>query len=108
MWIRDAAVSKSLEMLGAPRVIEAAVPLTATKHAYSAGKAVIATFARSRGAIPEKSAFDLYVRQALPATAVMAVHTAGAASFNALGHSYPKGYVDVNVGRWKELTGEED
>ncbi len=107
MWIRDAAPSQHLAKLGAPRIIEVVVPLKATEHAYCAGKAVVAAYARSRGAIPGKFAFDLYVRQALPPTAVLAVHTAGDAVFDAMGQSYPLGYVDVDIGRWKELTGEK-
>jgi hypothetical protein len=43
----------------------------------------------------------------LPATAVLAVHTEGDPSFGGMGRSYPAGYVDVSIGRWKELTGED-
>jgi hypothetical protein len=61
------------------------VPLRATKHGYDAGKAVVATFARLRGAIPSKFAFDLSVGTALPPTAVLAVHTEGDAAFESMG-----------------------
>lgn len=39
---------------------------------------------------------------------MLAVHTDGDAAFAAIGKSYPPGYIDVDIGRWKELTGEED
>jgi hypothetical protein len=108
MWVRHLAFSAPLLKLGRARIIEVAVPLSATKHSYHAGKAVVATFARLRGAMPSNFAFDLYVRTALPATAVLAVHTEGGAAFESMGRGYPEGFVDVNAGRWKELTGDED
>jgi hypothetical protein len=108
MWVRDPALSAALAELGKPRIIEVAVPLSATKHSYNAAKAVVATFARSHGAIPSKFAFDVYVENALPATAVLYIHTKGDDAFESIGRDYPEGFVDVDVGRWKELTGEED
>lgn len=108
MWIRDPALSGSLAQLGRPRIIEVAVPLNVTKHAHSAACSIVATFARSRGGIPGKQAFDLYVENALPANAVLAVRTEGEPEFESMGRGYPNGFVDVNVSRWKELTGEED
>lgn len=108
MWIRDAALSTPLMKLGKARIVEIAAPLHATRHSHAAGKAVVASFGRSRGAIPEKFAFDLYVTGPLPATAVLAVHTEGDAAFLSMGRIYPVGFIDVDVGRWKELTGEDD
>lgn len=108
MWVRDVALSTPLLTLGQPRIIEVAVPLSLTKHSYDAGRAVVATFARSRGSIPSKFAFDLYVETALPTTAVITVHTNGDAAFESMGRDYPAGFVDVDVGRWKQLTGDED
>ena len=64
---------------------------------------------RARAArIPSKFAFDLYVETALPTTAVITVHTKGDAAFELMGRDYPAGFVDVDVGRWKQLTGDED
>jgi hypothetical protein len=108
MWVRDPALSAPLAELGKPRIIEVAVPLSATKHSYDAAKAVVATFARSHGAIPTKFAFDLYVEKALPATAVLSIHTKGDGVFESIGRDYPERFDDVDVGRWRELTGEED
>lgn len=108
MWIQDEALSATLASLGKARIIEVAVPICATRHSYSAGIAVVATFARLHGSVPSKHAFDLYTRQPLPATAVLAVHTEGDASFVEMGRRYPAGFVDVDIGHWKEFTGEEE
>jgi hypothetical protein len=108
MWIRDRALATALASLGKPRIIEVAVPIRATNHSYRAGEAVIATFGRSRGSIPQKLDFDLYTKQPLPPNAVLAVHTEGDAPFVDMGRDYPAGYIDVAIGRWKELTGEDE
>jgi hypothetical protein len=108
MWAKDRSLLTPLSAIGKPRVLEVAVPLSATRHSFSAGKAVLATFARSRGCIPEKQAFDLYAKDPLPPSAILAVHTEDDRSFLEMGESYPAGYVDVGIGRWKELTGEDD
>lgn len=107
-WVSDAALSAPLTRLGKARIAEIAVPLEATRHSHAASKAVVATFGRARGAIPEKSDFDLYLKAPLPATAVFALHTEGDAAFTAMGRTYPAGFIDVDVGRWKELTGKDD
>ena len=108
MWTKDEALLAPLARIGQPRILEVAVPLTSTRHSYSAGEAVVATFARAQGAIPSKQAFDLYAREPLSAAAILAVHTDGELGFLAMGRGHPPGYVDVDVGRWKELTGEVD
>jgi len=110
MRIPDDALSAQLASLGKPRIIELAVPMSATttRHHYYAGGAVVATFARSRASIPPTFAFDLYVIQPLPPRAILAVHTEGDAPFADMGRGYPAGFVDVEIGRWKELTGEEE
>jgi hypothetical protein len=48
MWMKDEALLAPLGALGMPRIIEVAVPMCSTRHSFRAGKAVIATFARSR------------------------------------------------------------
>ena len=52
MWIEDEALLACLASLGLPRVVEVAVPMRVAEdtHNYRAASAVIATFARSRGA----------------------------------------------------------
>ena len=66
MWVSDPALLEPLLKLGRARVIEVAAPLRVTNHSYDASRAVVATFARWRGAIPSTFAFDLYVETALP------------------------------------------
>ncbi len=68
----------------------------------------MATFARSRGAISEKSDFGIFVEKALPAEEVIAVHPKGDAIFESIGLDYPVGYVDIDISYWRKLTGEED
>lgn len=108
MWVREPELLGTLAKLGRARVLEMAVPLNATRHGYLAGEAVIATFARARGATPSKHAFDLYVRHRLPPENILAVHSAGDDAFQGMGRTYPAGFVDVDMGRWKELTGEDE
>ncbi|KAB2684332.1 hypothetical protein [Brucella tritici] len=108
MWVNDPELLTPLQQIGTPRIIEIAIPLAATLHSYSAAKAVVAAFGRSLGAIPDKGTFDLYANQALPPSAVLAIHADRDPAFAAMGRTYPSGFVDVDLGRWKELTGEED
>lgn len=108
MWVREADLAKPLRAIGRRRIVEVAVPLSSTTRSHNAGNAVVATFARWRGALPEKSAFDLYVTTALPPAAVIKIHTEGEPTFTTMARDYPAGYVDVDVTRWKELTGEDD
>lgn len=107
MWTRDQSLLTPLGAIGKPRIIEIAVPMLATRHSFSAGKAVLATFARSRGCISEKQAFDLYAKEQLSPSSILAVHTEGDQAFVDMGRSYPPGYVNVSIGYWKELTGED-
>lgn len=108
MWISDPELLAPMRAIGSARIIEIVLPLAVTQHSYGAAQAVVATFGRSIGAIPDKGAFDLYVNQALPASAVLAIHTEGDPTFAAMGRTYPAGFVDADAGRWKELTGEQD
>jgi len=54
MWVSDPELLAPLQEIGSARIVEIAVPLAATQHSYSAAKAVVATFGRSLGAIPDK------------------------------------------------------
>ncbi len=108
MFQRDPDLLGPLARIGRPRIVELAIPLSATRHAYCAVEAVVATFGRAEGAIPSKQAFDLYIGAALPGDAVREIHTEGEATFAAMGRTHPRGFVDVDLGRWKELAGEED
>jgi len=108
MWMKDPALLGQVAALGAPRILEILVPIVATNHAHPAGEAVLATFGRGLGCIPEKRAFSLYAKSALPPDAVLAVHTEGEPAFAAMGQGHPPGFVDVSIGWWKALTGEDD
>jgi hypothetical protein len=106
--VKDPALLAPLATTGRPCVLELAVPLALTRDSSWAGRAVIATFGRSLGCIPEKHAFDLCVIAPLHPDAVLGVHSEGDAVFDTVGQGYPEGFVDVDSGRWKELTGEDD
>jgi hypothetical protein len=108
MWVRNETLTAALERLGRPRIIELAVPVTLADRSFYAARAVIAAFARSRGGIPGKFAFDLRVSSPLPPAAVLDVHTEGEPAFEGMGRGYPASFVDIDIGRWKELTGEDD
>ena len=108
MWMREPDILARLASIGSARILELAVPVSATNQSYSAGKAVVATFGRSRGCMPDKHAFDLYTFRPLPPESVLNVHSEGEPNFFRMAQGYPAEFVDVSVGRWKELTGEND
>lgn len=108
MWVKDPVLLAPLAGTGIRCVLELAVPLALTNHGYSASGAILATFGRALACISGKHDFDLYVTTPLPPDRVIKVHTEGDPSFNAIGISYPEGYVDVDVGYWEALTGESD
>jgi hypothetical protein len=89
-WLNDEQLKTAVANIGKPRVIEVAVPLDATNRAYLAGKAVVATFARSLGCMPDFGAFDLYARRALGPDTILEVHTEGEAAFAEIGKVYPQ------------------
>ena len=93
-WLKDPKLDRLVKSIGRPRVIELAVPLQVTSHAYSAAKAVAATFVRSLRFETEWSAFDLYATSALGADAVLTIHAEGEPNFAALACGYPTGFVD--------------
>lgn len=108
MFVQDETRLEPLSRLGRPRIIELAAPVALADCSFRAACAVIASFARSRGGIPSKYDFDLRVTSPLPSAAVLAVHTEGEQHFEEMGRGYPARFVDVAIGRWKELTGEDD
>lgn len=108
MWLKNEELLTTLAAIGKPRIIEIAAPISSTSHAYSAAKAVMAAYGRLLGAIPDKHAFSLYASKQLSPEVILAVHTEGEEAFGRLGRNYPEGFVDTDIGRWKELTGEDD
>ena len=91
-WLQDVALQRLVATTGVPRVLEIAVPLNTTRHTYSAGRAVVATFGRALGCDLDGEAFDLYSVRALGPDAVIAVHSEGEPRFAALARGYPPGF----------------
>lgn len=91
-WLEDKRLEELVTEIGQPRILEIAVPVANTNHWYSAGKAVMAAFARTLGCRPDRGAFDLYSMAPLGPAAVLAIHTAGDASFKAMARGYPAAF----------------
>lgn len=100
-WMEDPTFLALLTRIGKRRIIELAVPLALTDYcSYLAGEAVIATFGRSLGCIPDKDGFfDFYVTAPLLPEAILAVHSEGDSTFAAMGRTYPKS--DIMSERYK-------
>lgn len=92
-WQKDADLIKLVKGIGKPRVIEIAVPLTATNHAFRAASAVVATFAVTLGCKPDRTVFDLYSTRDLGPASVLKIHTDGDPAFPALARGYPASFV---------------
>lgn len=88
-WQEGKNLESVVSGIGKPRVIELSVPVKVTNHAYGAAKAVLAYYGRSIGCEPDGAGFELYTTQPLGPEAVLAVHTAGDAPFEALARGYP-------------------
>lgn len=105
-WLRDQGLIDRVSQLGRARVIEVAVPMAATRHSYSAGAAVVATFARTLGCKPDRKSFDLYTKQALSPEAILAIRTEGEEEFMTLASTYPPGSADPTIGDYEDLVAE--
>jgi hypothetical protein len=88
-WLRDDRLQKLVAGIGRPRILEIAVPVSETNQWYSAGRAVVAAFARTLGCRPDRGAFDLYTMKKLKPTAVIAIHSDGDANFASMARGYP-------------------
>ena len=91
-WLRDKKLEKRVAEIGRPRILEIAVPIAKTNQWYPAGKAVVAAFARTLGCRSDRGTFDLYATAALGPEAILTIHTAGDASFEAMARQYPVGF----------------
>ena len=89
MWMREPVLLAELAKIGAPRVIELAMPMSATNRGHAAGNAVVATYGQIHDCIPEKSAFDLCTQQPLPPGSILAVHSETNSGFSQIGRGYP-------------------
>lgn len=91
-WQCDPQLQSLLKRIGRPRVIELAIPLAATNRAFSAGHAVVSSYARTLGCRADNGAFDLYARQPLGADAILKIHSEGEATFTGMARTYPTGF----------------
>lgn len=94
-WQQDEALREVLRNIGRSRVVEVAVPIAATQHAYRAVEAVVAAFGRHIGCNTESGAFDLYAVKALGPRHILAIHSEGEATFAAMACGYPETYLRV-------------
>ena len=77
MHLTDPDLLGKLQTIGRPRMIEVAVPMSATNKAYSAVRAVVAAYALQHGWPSERDVFDFYVMRDLPCKAILQVYTHG-------------------------------
>lgn len=90
--LKDTKLKSLVANLGEPGVLEIAVPISVTNHAYGAAEAVLGAYGLSLGCSPERETFDLHSTSALGPDAVIAVHTEGEPDFAVLGRGYPVGF----------------
>jgi hypothetical protein len=95
MWLEDPRLERIVANLGRPRVIELSVPLDATRSAYAAAKATVATFVRSLGLSPDFDDFSVCIERPLGPESVLAVHTEGDSVFGRIGRAYPIGFISL-------------
>jgi hypothetical protein len=89
------ALLKQLYTIGIPRVVEMAVPLDATRHAYRAAKCLVEMFGRSIGCRPlDWGAVDICYEQPLSSDALLRIHSEGEPTFANMGRGYPSNYRD--------------
>ena len=88
-WLEASHLQQIVGRIGRARVLEVGVPLDATRHVYSASKAVAATFARRLGCVSDFEAFDLCAIRPLGPEAVLTIHTEGETAFDQIGKRYP-------------------
>jgi hypothetical protein len=79
--------------IGTPRVLEVAISMSSTRHAYQAAKNIVGSFARTLGCRPDRGGFDLYSTQTLGPECVLAIHSEGDATFGEIAKSYPSNYI---------------
>lgn len=101
-WQRDLELQDILKLIGRSRVLEIAVPLTHSRHTFSAAEALVATYGRTLGCRPDKHTFDLYTHQPLGPSHILAVHSEGEPDFGSMARGYPRSFIDVNLARRDE------
>jgi hypothetical protein len=97
-WQRDPDLCALLKSIGRPRIVELSIPMAATDHDYSAGRAVIASFARKLGCHADSCVFDLYAVRPLGPASILAIHSEGDSSYGRMGSGYPVTYSNALAG----------
>ena len=95
-WQRDEGLQELLKRIGRARVLEVSMPLSYSRHAFSAARAVVATYGRMLGCVPDNGGFDLYTSQPLPAQNVLAVHSQGDPTFSTMARGYPAFFIEAD------------
>jgi hypothetical protein len=90
-----------LSKIGRVRILEIAVPLRLTNHAYSAVDGVVSGFAASLGVRYDHSAFDLYAKGPLPHSAILAIHSEGEGNFVNMARQYPMRFGAIKPPHYK-------
>jgi hypothetical protein len=93
-WQRDKGLQELLKQIGHARVLEVAIPLSYSRHAFYAARAVVATYGRMLGCVPDNGGFDLYTSQPLPAQNVIVIHSDGDRSFATMARGYPASFIE--------------
>ncbi len=96
-WIdesQDHDLLNRVQSIGRGRIFEIAVPLVEKEGqpifgCYSAAKDIINGFAQKQGFQTDRLGFDLSIKTALPASAILAVHTEGDESYVTFGVNDP-------------------
>jgi hypothetical protein len=92
-WQDNERLTQLVAGIGQPRILEIVVPIAKTREWYSAGKAVVAAYARTLRCQPDRGSFDLYSMTELGPDTVMAIHTAGDEAFEKMARGYPAEFV---------------
>ena len=95
-WQRDETLRDLLRRIGRARVLEIAMPLSCSRHGFSAAQAIASNYGRALGCRPDSHGFDLYSVEPLGPDCVLAVHSEGEPTYATLGRSYPAGYADAD------------
>lgn len=93
-WQRDEGLQELLKQIGRGRVLEVATPLSYSRHAFYAARAVVATYGRMLGCVPDNGGFELYTSKPLSAQNVIAVHSYGDPSFDTMARGYPASFIE--------------
>lgn len=84
-YLQDEALIARLQGLGTPTVLELAVPVASTTHAFSFAESALSSVVESMGYPPRLRGIDAYLTKPLGAKGVISVHTPADPTFSSLG-----------------------